>query len=111
VPLAVFPALAFVVGPGFMPMLLIPPLMLVSSMLFPGPELPPGPSDSDDGGGGSGRDGPPDPPKSPRGGIPLPDAEPARFRLRGHERPRRLSRPRRAATEPARSPLRTRRGP
>ncbi|MBV9000578.1 MAG: hypothetical protein JO304_16065 [Solirubrobacterales bacterium] len=49
---------------------------------------PPGQSDSDsdDGGGGGGPGQPPAPPNTPGGGIPLDDAEPARSRLRGHDR-------------------------
>ena len=44
------------------------------------------PEDEEDGGGG-GNDRITDKPKtSPSGGIPLPDAEPAPVRLRGHER-------------------------
>jgi hypothetical protein len=61
------------------------------------------PPDDDDGGGG-GNDRISDKPKtSPSGGIPLPDAEPAPFRLRGHERLRDLRpRPdRRRVAEPA----------
>src|ERR1044072_5137754 len=45
------------------------------------------PPEEDEGGGG-GSDRISDTPKtSPSGGIPLPDAEPAPVRLRGHERP------------------------
>ena len=64
--------------------------------------------DSDDGWG----HGPPRPPTqpsdAPRGGLPLPDAEPALIRLRDHRRlgdmlPRRERRP---AREPARDPVR-----
>jgi hypothetical protein len=57
------------------------------------------PDDEEDGGGGGGNDRIGDKPKtSPSGGIPLPDADPAPFRLRGHERladlrPRPLRRP------------------
>ncbi|HZU39503.1 MAG TPA: hypothetical protein VE992_00545 [Solirubrobacteraceae bacterium] len=70
---------------------------------------PPSGSDSDDGWGrGPGRP-PLAPPGSPRGGLPLPDAEPARVRLREHGRlaerlPRRERRP---AREPVRRPERT----
>ena len=43
--------------------------------------------EEDEGGGGGGSDRISDRPKvSPSGGIPLPDAEPAPVRLRGHER-------------------------
>jgi hypothetical protein len=61
------------------------------------------PPDDDEGGGG-GNDRISDRPKtSPSGGIPLPDAEPAPFRLRSHERLRDLrARPdRRRVAEPA----------
>jgi hypothetical protein len=62
------------------------------------------PPEEEDGGGG-GNDRISDRPKiSPSGGIPLPDAEPARFRLRSHDRPPGLrDRPaRRRVVEPAR---------
>ena len=72
--------------------------------------LPPrrGDSDSDDGGSGSDRRGPLHPGDLPGGGLPLPDAVPARFRLREHgrmheQRPRRQRRP---AREPDRMPVR-----
>ena len=43
--------------------------------------------EEDEGGGGGGSDRISDTPKtSPSGGIPLPDADPAPVRLRGHER-------------------------
>lgn len=62
-----------------------------------------------DDGWGRGPKSPPEPPAPPRGGIPLPDAEPARIRLREGERlgdklPRRERRP---AREPQRLPVRT----
>lgn len=58
-------------------------------------------------GWGRGPEVPPTPPKPPRGGIPLPDAEPATVRLREPGRladhlPRRERRP---AREPERSPV------
>jgi hypothetical protein len=65
--------------------------------------------DEDEGGGGGGSDRISDRPKtSPSGGIPLPDAEPAPVRLRGHERLADLRpRPeRRRVTEPAPAPRR-----
>jgi hypothetical protein len=72
---------------------------------------PPGASGSDsDDGGGRGPERPPQmPPSSPSGGLPLPDAVPARVRLRDHGRlgdylPARERRP---AREPAREPERT----
>ena len=70
---------------------------------------PPGPQDqgSDDG-WGKGPDPRPTPPERPRGGIPLPDAEPAPLRLRGHERLADLgrARERRRTREPDRRPVR-----
>jgi len=65
--------------------------------------------EEDEGGGGGGSDRISRPPKtSPSGGIPLPDAEPAPVRLRGHEKLADLRpRPeRRRVTEPARTPRR-----
>jgi hypothetical protein len=70
-------------------------------------------ADDDENDGGGGNDRITDKPKtSPSGGIPLPDAEPAPVRLRGHDRlsdlrPRPLRRP---AREPQRSPVRRRVG-
>jgi hypothetical protein len=64
------------------------------------------PPEEDEGGGGGGNDRLPSTPKpKPTGGIPLPDAEQAHARLRGHERlrdarPRPLRRP--AETPPGR---------
>lgn len=58
-------------------------LMLVPGVLYHGVGSPPGPSESD-GGGGSGPEAPPPAPHPPRGGIPLPDAEQARARIRDH---------------------------
>ena len=65
-------------------------------------------SDADDGGGGHGPP-PRTPPVPPRGGIPLDDAEPARTRLRGHERltGRSSKRARRPSREPGRPPVRS----
>jgi hypothetical protein len=79
-------------------------VMLARRLFFPGWDPPSGPSDND-GGGGSGPPEPPPQPGSPRGGIPLPDAEQSRHRIRDHDRPdRRRLRPRRPAREPERSP-------
>jgi hypothetical protein len=84
--------------------------VLILPALREGPELPPNHSDpGSDGGWGRGPNRPPTPPEPPRGGIPLPDAEPARVRLRDH---RRLSeqlpgRERRPVREPERTPVRT----
>jgi hypothetical protein len=95
-------------------------LCIVFSMLFipvffgGGPYKPPG-SDSEggeDGGGGGGKRRPQPRPSRPSGGLPLPDAEPARVRLRDHVRlteklPRRVRRPAREP-EPERVPVRQR---
>ena len=68
---------------------------------------PPANRDSDDG-GGHGPPKEPTPSGPPTGGLPLPDAAPARIRLRDHRRlsellPRRERRP---AREPERDPVR-----
>jgi hypothetical protein len=86
-------------------------LVCVAVLMMPalrdGPDTPPG-SDGSDGGWGHGPGRPPTSPSAPRGGIPLPDAEQARVRLRdGHGRlfdslPRRERRP---AREPDRTPV------
>lgn len=88
-------------------------LMCAAALLLPalrtGPDLPPRrDSDSDDG-WGHGPPRPPQPSDLPTGGIPLPDAQPARVRLRDHRRlPDMLpGRARRPAREPARTPVRT----
>ena len=70
------------------------------------------PPEDDEGGGGGGNDRLPSRPKpKPTGGIPLPDADQSRARLRGHEklrdaRPRPLRRP--AAPPARRTPTRAR---
>lgn len=88
-------------------------LACVAVLLIPalrdGPDSPPRPSDggSDDGWGNYPRR-PPSPRDVPGGGIPLPDAEPARVRLRDHGRlsERLPARERRPAREPDRRPVR-----
>jgi len=84
--------------------------VLIIPALRDNPDLPPRRSDpgSDDG-WGRGPDRPPKAPDSPRGGIPLLDAVPARVRLRDHRTLREhLPRPeRRPAREPGRTPVRT----
>jgi hypothetical protein len=81
--------------------------VLMFSALREGPAEPPqSSSDSDDGRGNKPRL-PRAPSGRPRGGIPLPDAEQARIRLREHGRltdrlPRRVRRP---AREPRRTPV------
>ncbi|MGA9860241.1 MAG: hypothetical protein WBQ18_20410 [Solirubrobacteraceae bacterium] len=67
-------------------------------------------SDSDgDDGWGRGPTPPPTPPAKPSGGLPLPDAVPARVRLREHGRlaDQLPGRERRPTREPARRPTRT----
>jgi hypothetical protein len=86
-------------------------VLLLVPVLLRWSTSPPGSSDSDsDDGWGKGPPEPPAPPKTPWGGIPLPDAEPARVRLRGHYRlSDRPARDRRPAREPQRRPVPTRR--
>ncbi len=86
----------------------IPALMFVPALLYRTPGSSGG-SDDDGGGGGRGPDRPPASPLKPRGGLPLPDAEQARTRVRDH-RPAKLreAQPRRSAREPGRRPVRIR---
>jgi hypothetical protein len=88
-------------------------LACVVVLMFPAlkdaPAEPKPHQDGEDEGWGRGPKVPQAPPGSPRGGIPLPDAVPARVRLRepgrlGELRPTRERRP---AREPARRPVRT----
>jgi hypothetical protein len=86
--------------------LTIPALMLVPALLYRRPGGSPDSSD-DDGGGGPGPGPDPVPPPGPRGGVPLPDAEQARLRLREHGRlALGARRARRTPREPVRSPQR-----
>src|SRR5690348_8741169 len=83
----------------------------VAVLIIPALRDPPGPSSSDPGsdeGWGRGPKLPPKLPEPPRGGIPLPDAVPARVRLRDHRRLAdfRRKRDRRPAREPQRTPVR-----
>jgi hypothetical protein len=98
------------VQPLLLVAVLLAPLLLPRRILYP----PDGgssaeESDGDDGGGRGPQPDPPKPPTAPSGGLPLPDAQPARIRLRDHGRrvltPRRARRP---AREPERSPRRPR---
>ncbi len=85
----------------------------VALLMFPAlKDSPMGPDhrpDEGDDGWGRGPKHSPQPPRPPRGGIPLPDAVPARVRLREHGRlaDRLPSRQRRPSREPARRPVRT----
>ncbi len=93
-------------GLGCVAVLLLPALREV-------PEPPRPPDSGSDDGWGHGPPRPPRRPDRPRGGIPLPDAQPARVRLRDdHGRlGDRLPAPqRRPAREPARQPVRTTHG-
>jgi ABC-type antimicrobial peptide transport system permease subunit len=70
---------------------------------------PQGPSDEDDGGGGGGGSGPDRPsgfPEPPRGGAPLPDADPSRVRVRDHSSPKLPYVKRWREREPERQPVR-----
>jgi hypothetical protein len=68
-----------------------------------------GPDGGSDDGPGNDRRGPGIAPRLPGGGLPLPDAEPARVRLRDHRRLADLTPPRerRPAREPVRQPVRS----
>jgi hypothetical protein len=87
-------------------------LVCVAALLIPAfrddPSASQPPDQGSDDGWGNDRRPPPRPPDRPTGGIPLPDAAPARIRLRepgrlGERRPRPERRP---AREPAREPVR-----
>jgi hypothetical protein len=86
-------------------------LVCAAALLLPalrgGPEFPPRPERGSDDGWGHGPPKHPTPSDLPTGGLPLPDAVPARVRLRDHRRlsdllPRRERRP---AREPEREPV------
>ena len=81
-------------------------LILVPALLFKG-ESPPASSGGDDGDDG-GRPRRPSPSDRDPGGIPLPDAEQSRRRLRDHVRPKRSWLRRRSTREPGRDPVRFR---
>jgi hypothetical protein len=88
-------------------------MVCAAALLLPalrgGPDLPPRSERDSDDGWGHGPPRPPTPHDAPPGGLPLPDAAPARVRLRDHRRlPDLVPRPeRRPAREPARDPVRT----
>jgi hypothetical protein len=85
-------------------------VLLIVPALRSGPSPPgPPPDDGSDDGRGNDRREPPGPSRRPTGGIPLPDAAPARIRMREPGRladllPRHQRRP---AREPTRRPVRT----
>jgi hypothetical protein len=84
-------------------------LVFAGALLLPAlrdrPEARPGSDGGSDGGGGHGPSRPPAPPTGPGGGLPLPDADPAKVRLRDH-RPL-ADHHRRPERRPAREPERT----
>ena len=78
-------------------------LVLTPAILFPASGHSPGPPGGDGGGGDDPPDPPERPPSAPRGGLPLPDAEQSRDRIRDHDRSGRRRVPlRRPAREPGR---------
>jgi hypothetical protein len=84
--------------------------VLIIPALRDSQDFPPRPDPGSDGGWGRGPDRPPAPKDPPRGGgIPLPDAEQARIRLRDHRKLGDLlpGRDRRPAREPDRTPVKT----
>jgi len=87
-------------------------LVVAAALILPAlrdrPDIPPGSEGGSDGGGGRGPSHPLAPPTGPGGGLPLPDAAPARVRLRDHRTlADHLPRPeRRPAREPEREPVR-----
>jgi hypothetical protein len=83
--------------------------LLMLAALREGPEEPPWANPDSDDGRGNKPLRPRTPSDRPRGGIPLPDAEPPRVRLRDHRKLAEVlpGRERRPAREPARRPVRT----
>ena len=85
-------------------------LLCAAALLIPALRSPDARDQGEDGSSGGGGSGvqPPRHPDAPRGGLPLPDAIPARVRLRDHRRlAELLPRPsRRRTREPERSPQR-----
>jgi hypothetical protein len=82
-------------------------LLLAPAVLFRSVAKPPPPSDEDDDEGGW-TDPPRGPPPRPRGGLPLPDAEQSRIRVRDHAGSlKERGGTGRPGREPRRSPART----
>jgi hypothetical protein len=86
--------------------------VILAIMLVPAFFWTPGPSSGPSGDGADGGDmdppQPPIPPTAPQGGVPLPDADQARGRVRDHDRPDRREVPaRRGSREPERAPIPT----
>lgn len=82
-------------------LMLMAAFIVVPVLSCQGPDPRRGPSDLDDG-GGSGPDRPPVSPEPPDGGVPLPDADPSRTRLRDHGSPKIRSVTRWRSREPER---------
>ena len=86
--------------------LFVPALFFVPALLYYQSGSSPG-SSEDGGGWGPGPDQPSPSPDAPPGGVPRPDAEQARVRLRDHTGPEvDRVKPRRPAREPERTPAR-----
>ena len=68
---------------------MLAPTLLPRRLLYPPPaSAPPDGGEGEDGGGGGGPEpDPPEPRGAPSGGLPLPDARPAKVRRRDHIRP------------------------
>ena len=98
--LNVLPDAAIVVLALLLIFLCLPAMMLIPSVLFRSPDSSSG--DADDG-GGSDPGQPPSPHDLPSGDLPLPDADPGRWRVRDHDRPDLRDAP---ARRPAREPQR-----
>jgi hypothetical protein len=87
--------------------LFVPALFLVPALLYRSSGSPPDSPGDNGGGWRPGPDQPPAPPRVPRGGLPRPDAEQARIRVRDHIAPDfDPVKPRRPAREPDRAPAR-----
>lgn len=103
-----FPSAPDGLGPALMMLYFF--YAIVAIMLVPALFWAPGSSPGPSGGGADGGDMDPPPPTAPpgapRGGVPLPDAEQARGRVRDHDRPNpRMGPTRRTPQEPERAPV------
>jgi hypothetical protein len=94
---------------GLLYLVIVLLLVFLPVLLGRGSSPPEGPDSDSDDGWGKGPGQPRIPPNAPRGGMPLPDADPARMRLRNHDRltDHTPARDRRPAREPDRRPVRT----
>jgi hypothetical protein len=90
---------------AYVPIALVPAVVLIPAMLISLRTPPPGSSEPEDSGGdgGSRRPDGPSPSGLPGGGLPMPDAQPANRRYRGTPRTTLIpARSRRPAREPGR---------